>query len=551
MQYSKAMLLRRLLFIPLMVFLTLSLLIAQEVDVDREELQSQADATIEFQNYQGPQEEVSSASEIRGIGRALSQALAPEGGSTAAYFDRYSVFRGVDPNDPEGLDADILSINESATVNHIDNVRRIISGYLVDAFGYAESDADLIAELTTIYNAVYRGNMDFFSGRYKRIVSEHLTPEGAGISTNYADWPGATQLVIPLSTGAERGDLDAVSPLQLSDPGVIEDLRQRRDMGIETRKSMIAFIERVIEEREEAIAEEREALEQERQQIEERQQEIEEEREEIAQQQEQEAAEEPADEPVAEVEPDADQEEEAAPSEEPTTEAAEEEAPEERLAELEEEEEELQQQEEELEEREQALEEEEEEVEELTERAQELYEETSEDQEQLIEQEGRQEEAAAAEPVFFFLVEGNAEAGRLALVDRRNGDILSEYGGALLRRRELPRFGGGVLAVEQSLGNETRVLLIDQEELTVRQESAGVIYQETTLSVSGEALYMVLREEGAWKIGRFSQELELQQSSVVAVDPNTDIVISEERLIAQDSRGRILLLDAQELRVTR
>lgn len=552
MHYSKGMLRRRLLLSFSIIFLVLSPLFSQDVDVDREELESQADAIIEFENYQGPQEQVSSAAEIRGIGEILSQRLAPEGGSTASYFDRYTVFRGVDPADPEGLEADILSINENATVNHIDNVRRIISGYLVDAFGYSRGDGDLIAELTTIYNAVYRGNMDFFNGRYKRIVHEYLSPEAAGISTNYAEWPGATQLVIPLSSGREPGDLDAVSPLQLSDPGVVEDLRQRRDMGIETRKDMIAFIERVIEEREEAIEEERAAVEEERQQIEERRQQIQEEREEIAR----EEAEEPAQEPTeeeADAEEAAPEEDAAAPAEQTEeTEAAEpEEAPEERLAELDEEEEELQQQEEELEEREQALEEEEEEVEELTERAQELYEETSEDQERLIEEEGRREEAAAAEPLLFFLVEGDGQAGRLALVDRRNGEILSEYTGPPLRRGRFPSYQGGIVALEQSRGEESRALLLDEESLETLQESEGVIYRGTTLAVAGEALYMVLQEEGAWKIGRFSGELELRQSSVVAVDPSTDIVISEERLLAQDPRGRILLLDAQELRVTR
>lgn len=553
MHYSKGMLSRRLLLPFSIILIILSPLFSQDVDVDREELESQADAIIEFENYQGPQEQVSSAAEIRGIGEILSQRLAPEGGSTADYFDRYTVFRGVDPADPEGLEADVLSINENATVNHIDNVRRIISGYLVDAFGYERGDGDLIAELTTIYNAVYRGNMDFFNGRYKRIVYQYLSPEAAGISTNYAEWPGATQLVIPLSSGREPGDLDAVSPLQLSDPGVIEDLRQRRDMGIETRKDMIAFIERVIEEREEAIEEERAAIEEERQQIEERRQEIQEEREEIAREEAEEPAQEPAEEAAAEEAAPEEEADTAAPAEQAEeTEAAEaEEAPEERLAELDEEEEELQQQEEELEEREQALEEEEEEVEELTERAQELYEETSEDQDQLIEEEGRQEEAAAAEPVLFFLVEGDGQAGRLALVDRRNGEILSEYAGPPLRRGRFPSYQGGIVAIEQSRGEESRALLLDEESLETFQESEGVIYRGTTLAVAGEALYMVLQEEGAWKIGRFSGELELQQSSVVAVDRSTDIVISEGRLLAQDPRGRILLLDAQELRVTR
>ncbi|MFP4408948.1 MAG: P83/100 family protein [Spirochaetaceae bacterium] len=526
---------------------------AQDVDVDREELESQAEAVIEFENYEGTEEEVSSAGEIRGIGETLARDIAPEGGSTAEYFDRYTLFRGLDPTDPEGLDADVLSINENATVNHIDNVRRIISGYLTDAFAYDSSDADLIAELTTIYNAVYRGNLQFFSGRYKRIVSDYLTPEAAGISTNYADWPGETQLVIPLSSGREAGDLDAVSPLQLSDPAVIEDLRQRRDMGIETRKAMIAFIERVIEERREAVEEEREQIEEEREQIEERREEIEEEREEIAREEPEEPdepeepvePEEPAEEPAEEREA----EEEAEPAE--AAEEAEEEDSEQRTAELDEEEAELDEREAELDEREEELEEEEEEVEELTERAQELYEETSEDQEELIEEEGRQEEAAAAEPVLLFLVEGDGEAGRLALVDRRNGEILSEYEGAPLRRGAFPRYRGGIVAIEQSNGEESRALLLDEESLESVHASEGVVYRGTTVTVDGEALYMVLREEGAWKIGRFSEELEIQRSSVVAVHPNTDIVLSGGTLLAQNPRGRVLLLDARELRVTR
>jgi hypothetical protein len=520
------------------------LLEAQDLDVDREELESQAGATIEFENYEGPQEDVDTAEQIRGIGATLSLFLSPEPGSSADYFDRYTIFRGLDPNDPEGLAADILSINPNATVNHIDNVRRIISGYLVDAFGYSRGDADLIAELTTIYNAVYRGNMEFFDSRYKRVVFAYLSPSRAGISTNYRDWPGGTQLVIPLSTGAEPGDLDAVSPLQLSDPGVIEDLRQRRDMGIETRKEMIAFIERVIEEREEEIAQERQAIEEEREQIAERREEIEEERAEI------EAEQEPEEEAPAEVTPEEEAPEEEAPEEE-APETEEEPTPEERVAALEEEEEELQEREAELQEREEALEEEEEEVEELTERAQELYEETSEDQEQLIEEEGRREEAAAAEPVLFFLVEADDASGRLVLVDRRNGDILSEYTGSLLLRGAFPRYQGSVLGILQERGAETRAVLLDEESLEMVEESEGGIYAGTTIRVAGEDLYMVVREEGSWKIGRFSEELQLEQSSVVAVNPNTDIVISEGRLLAQDPRGGILLLDAQELRVTR
>ena len=131
MHYSRVMQLRLLL--PALVLLSLPIA-AQDLDVDREELRSQSDATIEFENYQGPQDTVSSAEEIRGIGEQLADQLVPAPGSTASYLQRYTIFRGVDPADPVGLDADVLSINENAGVDHIDNVRRILSGYLTQAF---------------------------------------------------------------------------------------------------------------------------------------------------------------------------------------------------------------------------------------------------------------------------------------------------------------------------------------------------------------------------------------------------------------------------------
>lgn len=566
MHYSRIMIVRLLL----LLLFGLSTVIpgfSQDVDVDREELESQAGATVEFENFEGPQESVSSADEIRAIGQALSEGLVPEPGATADYFGRYTIFRGVDPADPEGLDADVLSINDDAQVNHIDNVRRIIAGYLVDAFGYSRQDAALIAELTTIYNAVHRGNFAFFSGRYKAIVTDFLDPERAGIATSWTQWAGATQLVIPLSPGREPGDLDAVSPLQLADPAVIEDLRQRRDMGIETRKAMIALIERVIEERTEAIEEEREAIEEERRQIEERRQEIEEEREEIDREAEAEAEQpdEPRAEEAEEPEPEADEpesdgaeepevaqtpaEQEAAEPEE--DEAAEAQTPEERIADLDEEEEELEEREQELTEREEQLEQEEEEVEELTERAQELYDETSEDQEAVIEEEGRDEAAAAAEPVLFFLVDSSGEAGRLVLVDRRTGELLADQGQPALRRASTRAFGAGVVALEATGGSLTRALLLDEESLELSGSSQSVVYRASSVTVRNESLYMVVQEEGAWKVGRFDDELRLQATSVVRVAPETELTFSEDTLLAQGLDGGVLLLDGDDLRVTR
>ena len=42
------------------------------LEIDRDELQDALDADIEFQNYEGPVEQIDSREAIRGIGRALA-----------------------------------------------------------------------------------------------------------------------------------------------------------------------------------------------------------------------------------------------------------------------------------------------------------------------------------------------------------------------------------------------------------------------------------------------------------------------------------------------
>ncbi|MFP4331485.1 MAG: P83/100 family protein, partial [Spirochaetaceae bacterium] len=216
----------------------------------------------------------------------------------------------------------------------------------------------------------------------------------------------------------------------------------------------------------------------------------------------------------------------------------------ERLAELEE-------REEELDRREEELEEEEEELEELTERAQELYDETSEDQETVIEEEGREEAGAAAEPLLFFLVDNSGEAGRLVLVDQRNGEILSRQEEGALRRGSSRAFAGGVVALEAASTDQTRAVVLDEESLEVTEESEEVVYRASSVTVREGSVYMVVRDEGAWKVGRLNDQLEVQATSVVTVTPDSELTFSEQTLLAQGIDGSVLILDAEDLRVTR
>ncbi len=216
------------------------------VEVDEPELQSAGSLgdSIEFENYGGPYAVIETAEAITGIGTALGQevALSLETPITVQPGAKYSLIHAIDLSTQEKLDADILLLNENAQVDHIKNLRRIIAGYLAAAYGYEKSDAETIAVFVTLYNAVYRGQMSVFEERYKPTVTQYLTPEKVGLSTNWQEWPGNTQIVIPLSDIS--AGLSVVDTSVISDENVIEALRNDTDKGVEVREELAEIKER-------------------------------------------------------------------------------------------------------------------------------------------------------------------------------------------------------------------------------------------------------------------------------------------------------------------
>ncbi len=509
------------------------------VDVDREELESQIDREIEFQNYEGPQEEIDTAEAIAGIGSALaSPPLLP--GEARDYFDRYRILHAVDPAQEEGLDADILYILDDAQVDHIDNVRRILASYLSESYEYSEADAALIAELVTVYNAVHRGSFSFFEERYKDVVVSNLSETGAGIATLYSDWPGATELVTPLSTDVAPGRLSAIAPLQLTDDMLIEQLRRRPDMGLEERRALVDFLERVIEERREEIEEERRAVEEERETMEETRA----------------AAEEP-EEPDEAPEPEEPAEEEEEPEEEPAPDAEEEpeepdEAPEpeepteEEPAEEEPTEEELEEREQELAERERQLDEEEEEVDELEEEVREQRERIAEDtQEQIAEEEAAGEDDVT--PVIFLLSrrEDDTVLRRIVGVDPESGEVLVESPLDEVTSANYLTVGGNLVVVGDYEG-QSRLIQIDSESLEVLSFGQAEVSAGSYLVSAGTSIYAVVRDGGRRHLGRFDEALELRERSEAEVARETYIHVAGRRIYAQAADGAVLSLSREE-----
>ena len=217
---------------------------ASTIEVNETELQASASDAIEFENYGGPYAVIESADAILGIGRRLGEEVAAdlETPATIQPGAKYTLVHAIDMQTGTALDADILILNENAGVDHIKNLRRIITGYLEAAYGYSRPDAETVATFVTIYNAVYRGNMDNFKAKYKDIVLQYLSSEKVGLSTKWQDWPGKSQIVIPLNN--VNGGLSSIDTTTISDENVVDALQDEPDKGIPEREALASLKER-------------------------------------------------------------------------------------------------------------------------------------------------------------------------------------------------------------------------------------------------------------------------------------------------------------------
>ncbi|MBQ1832887.1 MAG: hypothetical protein II114_03830 [Treponema sp.] len=217
---------------------------AAALTVNIDEIRSTSGEVISFDNYSGPHALIETADAITEIGRNLGRQVAKNVNDSATYGRgaKYSVIHAVDSSESQKLDADIFILNGTASVDHITNLRRILIGYLTTAYGYEKSDASTIATFITVYNAVYRQNLAVFKAKYKDAVVKNLTEDKCGLSTKWSEWPGNTQIVIPLYD--VNGGLSTVDTSIISDSNVINSMREEDNRGVDERQNMVDIKER-------------------------------------------------------------------------------------------------------------------------------------------------------------------------------------------------------------------------------------------------------------------------------------------------------------------
>ncbi|MCG6145736.1 hypothetical protein ND856_14875 [Leptospira bandrabouensis] len=128
------------------------------------------------------------------IGRKLAETLVKENTATVDGVKIQRVLPGADGK----LGADILSLSESQSFDHVNSIARIIASYVEKSFQYKAGNSETLAQYILYYNATHRKDSKFFTKKYTEGVIAATSPDKLGIDTVYKNWPGKTQIIIPI-----------------------------------------------------------------------------------------------------------------------------------------------------------------------------------------------------------------------------------------------------------------------------------------------------------------------------------------------------------------
>lgn len=524
--------------------LSVSMMFALEVD--RTEINpGNAGDAISFVNYTGPHTVISSAAEITGIGSDLGKLIKDSGSPSAGDKTRYYVIHAVDAATTKGFDADILILGEGAGVDHIDNLRRIIAGYLSAAYGYSLKDAATLSTFITVYNAVYRGKMDVFTARYKPAVTKNLSADKAGLSVRYDEWAGKSQIIIPLSEPRLAGTISAIDTTSLTDKAVVDKIKEDTANGTETRKSMTDLKDRestAAQTRADAAQTDAAAA-----------------RTDVATKQveaqtaktEAQAAKAEADKAAAVAKANPQDSAAQAKATETAQKAEDKQAVAEKKTAAATQAQDTVAKKEEAAKSDQTL------ADTKQKEARTERKEIAADVQKAIDKTDAATKSAAdaalasAAPAFAIrIVDEKNLLGELVLVNLNDGKILKTSSLNAIRGRTLIDTGSGLIAIAGKKGGNAaiRLVLVDAATLEVSKQGTDSIAEQSMLVSNGNDYYAIIETDaGKFTLGRFDKNLEAKAKSAIEIKASSAITVTAKGIIVQDKSGAIKLLRATDL----
>lgn len=567
--------------------------------VNEAELRSAGgEGAVVFENYEGPHSVVESAASISAIGSSLGERLKNAGTGNAGTFganEKYTVIHAVDPAEEGKLDADIITINANATVDHIRNLRRIIASYLQSAYGYSPRDAATVATFTTVYNAVYRQKIDVFNSKYKKIVTQNLDAKKCGLSLKWSEWPGASQIVIPLGEYSEGG-LSSVDTSIISDKNVVESMRGEDDKGIDDRKNMVDIKERESEEAGEKAKESAKTAAEEKQKLDE-QKEAQKQAEKTADQKQKEAdssqktadqkqkeaddAKKKADEAkqaskddpnnrqkaeeAKQAEKKSDQKQKEADSAQKTADEKQKEADDAKKS-AKDEQKKTEEQQKSADDAAKKAEEQQKAADKKQDEAQKERAEIARDQQEVLQQELKVAEDGTV--IGLKVVDENDYLSSLVKVNATTGQLVKESPVKVIRGRTIIAVQDAVLniatgaAFPKTSGNATfymaicgdskgtvKLCLIDAYKMEIQKESEEKVSKHSVLVANGSNYYCVIEGDDGWNLGRYDKSLNLIQKSEIKVSESTPITFTPKGIIVTNEKNVPVLLSLADMSI--
>lgn len=522
---------KRVLFIALIGLLSVA---AFGLEVDEEELKS-TNTTIEFINYTGPHRVIDSINAIRGIGSEMGTVVSESTTSNLSTGNRnkYYVIHAVDDT-KEKLDADIIFIGSDATVDHVDNLRRIISAYLSSAYSYSQRDADTLAVFITVYNAVYRGNLNYYQSKYKENVTKNLSTANCGLSVNYKYWPGHSEIVIPLFN-VKDGGLSTVDTSVISDTKVVDSMQEDDDKNVDSRKDMVDLKEREAEQASEKAKDAQKQATEEQKKLEEEKQKT------IEAQKEAEDAQKKADEAqkIADENPDDKQAQKDAEDAQKIADEKQESS--EQQQKRQDEQAQKAQEAKDTAAEQQAI------ADKKQTEAQNERKEIAKDQQAIQDKES----AEAKMPSDYGIILSNETEllSRLVKFNKETGEIIKNSPVTVIRSRTIYKGTENFIAIagEEGKNSTIKLVTIAADTMEINGESDATVAPDSVLVNNGEDYYCIIDSNGKWVLGKFNENLELKLSSPVEVISSTPITVTESGIVVTGKSGKLKLLSLDDL----
>lgn len=534
------------------LFISLLSLNIFALEVNQSELQNIQNQTIVFENYTGPHARVDTLAEIKGIGVDLGKTISAKitENTNSGSQNKYFVIHAIDASEKTKLDADILIIGKDATVDHIRNLRHIIASYLSSAYGYTESDSETIANFITVYNAVYRGNLDSFKEKYKNIVIKNLSNENVGLAINYKDWPGKSEIVIPLSD--IKGGLSTIDTSVISDKNVVQSMQEDDNKNIEDRKKMVDIKEREADnatekaqdaqknatKETEKLAEEKKELQTQKAETQKKEDDAK-----IAEKKAQDAQ------MIAEKNPNDKKAQETANETRKEADEKKKEADEASKS-LEKKQSDVKKQETVATEAKKEAENQQQKADKKTAEAQSERTEISKDQEVVIKEAQKNENVQTAFGIR--LLNSKNLTSCIVKINSETNKIISESPVKVIRNRSIYETSNGFIAIAgENTGNGAiKLVLINKDTLEIDSESKETVAESSVLVKDGANYYCIISDGKNYTLGKYNGELSLESKSSEKLMPETPITITSNGIIVTGANGKAILLNSKSLQVS-